>query len=611
MPTTEIIPLTAAAEQQPAYGLLEDVLAEQAHASVEVLPHDPETYMTGLNEPDRKAVEQAVGQNIREYRQHTHDIQKRERVIRERPGRIGLIAERFADRAVDAVKQKAEGYSQNKADSTLPYANRVQEVQEVQKALDAVRSGTPLSQLPLAEMQVVVPKWTLPGKKRAVAEEMLGGRQAQAQGTVLRELGMEPGSQTAYDMAVKALAGELVTTEVENYALKGEGKMPVPDIELADSRLPVMAAIGRLDKAELTQRLKAEITHRLEREAHRRGPTLPELGVVTAYEDATLAGHMARKEVTATGLDNELLVAYEALGLAMGMTEEDLHAKAVQLKVHWKQRSRQAEERFTHSILRGDTILEHYTPLSLDSVKSGGLFPKTVHGHTAINPRSIHVHFTSANHARRDGAIDYTMYARLSPYVIGAMRKSADVRPVSGMFALSLVEVVESGLNGAAFSTKSVDGGNEVEDIVLVGAGGEPAHFGAENLDLVVSGFEGQPPVPQLPYDAAIDKKLEAIRTIHRQLRGAKSWPELIAEHLNTIDIARTVLKDEGVDAAWVDVHVFGDIEAVRAKHARPENARAVVPLTRLKGSDSLTWEHIDGDSGRMQRACLGVVQLH
>lgn len=567
----------------------------------------PEAYHAGLGEQDRRLVDTEAAATVKRYRECISFVEQQAESVEGRPARLAEASERLSASAVERIA--ADSHALGIQEGT-PLSNGIKHVSKLDGTLKLLRSGVSLSDLPLKDLGVALPKVALSKKKREAAEASLSEQLQRARNHVLDRAGISSIESVTQNFILENIVDDLVTGGTVKYVAEGHEELDIPVVSHLDERLAVLVATGQLDETQLRDRLQKMIATRFTTKTERLQQTLPSLEKLEVNEDATLAGHVARGEILKQGLDSMLLAAFERYGVVLGHSKDELYDKATSLRTHWAERAQHAEQKFARTVLRGDTILEHYTPLALNVITAGGLHPKARHGYTAKNNHSQQVHFTSDNGTRRVGAIDYVRYADVSSKIWAAMNRSIEVRPVSGMFAAPLAELVEGGMNRAIFTTKETPKGNAVEDIVLATADGAGADFPIDKLDLVVMRPEGQHGDLRLPYEAAIEAEMVALRGIFAQRRGQIGWSDLLAQHLNYGQLARDVLKREGADRKWVDRHVFDSFDAVRAKHSRTTTNRVVVPLALPRSQSELSTEHVDGDSHTLQGVYLGVVRL-
>jgi hypothetical protein len=566
-------------------------------------PEQSQVYTEQLSPKDREIVDVAAGDLVQGYEQSLSEIAN----LIERYGQIPLRASSYAENQAQRVTTALAHADMENAAHIGQRRLSEETIAAIHAAVDARAS---LAQLeagaqPLDVLQVHpdinLGRFLTPSQKRQRAQAALAQKLSTAQQMVMAEIGQPDQIQPTL---IVGLASRAVSEDAVKYVAGERDELGVSEKIPTNERLQILLATGLLNEREVGAQLKTAIEqHLVESAGHYLATaTKPLEAAELIYLDATLAGAQARDVVQAE-LEQALLSAYHDLCLAQGHTPERADAYTKDKQATWARRKHDSETRFAESVLPGDTMLEHYTPLSLDVVRNGGLLPQIEHGRTSTNWRSRQVHFTGTNANRREQGIDYAGYADLQAETKEALRNNPNLKLMSGVFTVSLGDIIQQGANLALFTTKHVEGVSQPEDIVLTSEA-EDGRFGLETLQFVPREFSEKATSRRFPYDAAIEARLEQLRGSWRPSDG--EWPQYIEQHLDELAIARDTLLAQGADPKWVESHVFPDLSAIQDGLRTKYGKRKIVPLAQAPHG-TLAGETIDGDSSTIQCVYLGV----
>lgn len=379
----------------------------------------------------------------------------------------------------------------------------------------------------------------------------------------------------------------------------------------SEQELQLLATLDMLSAQDrqVVEDASAEHLARLQERLDDQGQETAPVDSVTApalYSDHTLAGQLARMEANRSGLTEQLVQAHNSLQLASGMAADDAETSAGHYRNNLLATAAYAQEKYDRSVLPGDIRLEHYTPLALDVLGSGGLRPKADHGVSTTNngSRSEQVHFTS--NGGHPGHIDYRQYIRPNSRLAQYVGQHPDARPLAGQLSINLADVLQQGYSSAVFTTKQVNGVNLIDDIALAGPDGQPAMFPTDSLDLEVIPFGTQYAAnPQVIYDHALHQRLQALRESYGDVRHEIGWQEYVAAGLDKTAVAKEALRATGLlDADWIEDHA----SVIEDRPPSESSDTVIVPLA-LASSEALKYEIVDGDSRTAQQVRLGVVR--
>jgi len=320
-----------------------------------------------------------------------------------------------------------------------------------------------------------VPKFARAATKQSQIEDSLREQLASAKEQAMVLSGDKPLDEREPDSSTEAVYAEFTQGLVGFLGTEDATALDTDAVDIASvGRLVRLAAVDKLDYDLLQQKLRAVLEHRIKDatsndfDVQKQASLLHEL-----YSDPTLAGVRARQQVREENLDTKfnefctrLIEVTKQRGVYIPLDEEGKYGDA----------------RFHRATLAGDTVLEHYTPIAVEVMRTG-LLPKQEHGRTVTNDlgRSNMPHFTSMFGV--GGGIDYSRYATSKSIQLDeALRRDHSLEFLPGVFTISLADAVKSGKDCVLLSIKEANGVDVPEDMVLTSHDGSPARFGLDYL---------------------------------------------------------------------------------------------------------------------------------
>ncbi len=561
---------------------------------------DP-SFVEGLSTTDQEIVVGGAETQTRHFQTNIGRLDAITSHLEAAPDRIRIISGKLVHERLQLIADKArQAMSSEEAFVRFDPEVKacVEQVWSLQADVRRAGSGAKFSRAELATKGVQVPRLTIGSKRRILVEAQLRTKLTQAQSEAMDQASSEPADYDLMARRTAALATRVVASEdAAAYAYGQTEDLPGIAEDAGrihvDQQTLVAVAIGTFDNRKFTEQYEQNVDKELTAKVRSRAfEQFEKVDVRSVYSDHTLAGQVARQHIAESGADQRMVEAYKRVLTARGNSPDQVNVAAVQLQTDWVARANHAAEKFDVSTLAGDTVLEHYTALAVDVMRSGGLRPKSQHGRTAINHRSQQVHFTSRGGEAGNGqSLDYTLYGNVNGAVATRLAEDADAVAVSGVFAIPLAEAVRGGLSCAGFTTKRLDGKNYPNDIILARADGTEASISLEDMDFVPRRFAGEfAQNPRFVYDHAVRSRAKGLRQADDQA-----------------GVAKEVLGKAGVDQAWAEMHVFADVDELR-RSPRLVGLRdsTIVPLSLTHGI-SMKGEHVDGDGSTLQQVILGV----